>query len=86
MEVQDEELDERVTQCFRAVFPDLSDEQIQGINRSELSGWDSLATMSLLSVLEEEFACRLEDSDLEHLDGFDTARSAVQRALNGQSS
>lgn len=85
MEVQDEQLDERVTQCFRAVFPDLSDEQIHGINRSEQSAWDSLATMVLFSVLEEEFACRLEDSDLEHLDDFAAARAAVQHALNGQS-
>ncbi len=85
MEGQDEQLDERVTSCFRAVFPDLSDEQILGINRSEQSGWDSLATMNLFSVLEEEFECRLEDSDLEHLDGFVAAREAVQRATNVQS-
>ena len=84
MDGQDVQLDERVTECFKAVFPDLSDEQIHLLERSEQSGWDSLATISLISVLEEEFACHLEDSDVEHLDDFAAARAAVQRALNGQ--
>lgn len=75
-----EELDERVTQCFRAVFPDWSDEQIHGANRSEQSKWDSLASVSLLAVLEEEFDVQLDEADIERLDSFAAARDAVQHA------
>ncbi len=75
-----EELDERLAQCFRDVFPDWSGEQIQSAKRSEQSDWDSIATLSLLAVLEEEFACQLDDADIEHLDSYEGARAAVQRA------
>jgi acyl carrier protein len=74
-----DDLDERLTQCFRGVFPDWSGEQIHSAKRSEQSEWDSLATLSLLAVLEEEFVCQLDDADIEHLDSFEGARAAVQR-------
>lgn len=75
-----DELDLRLVECFRAVFPDLSDDQIQKIERSEDDGWDSMASLTLLAVLEEEFNCHLDDADVEFLDSFGAARRAVERA------
>jgi acyl carrier protein len=74
-----DELDERLTQCFRDIFPDWSGEQIQSAKRSEQSEWDSLASLSLLAVLEEDFGCQLDDADIEHLDSFEGVRAVVQR-------
>ena len=73
------DLDERLMLCFRTVFPDLSDEQIQGAKRGEYSEWDSLASLNLLAVVEEEFGCQLEEADIEGLDSFEAARAAVER-------
>jgi acyl carrier protein len=75
-----DELDERVIGCFRVVFPELSDEQIHGANTSTLSEWDSLASLSLVAVLEEEFACMFDDAVVGKLDSFAAARAAVEHA------
>lgn len=76
-----DELDQRLLECFRSVFPDFSDERIRAVDRSTDSEWDSLQSLTLIAVLEEEFGCRLEDADVEVLDSFDAARAAVTRAL-----
>jgi acyl carrier protein len=76
-----DELDERLMECFRVVFPELSDEQIQSANSSTLNKWDSLASLSLVAVLEEEFACMFDDAVVGNLDSFAAARAAVQHAV-----
>jgi acyl carrier protein len=73
----DQQLTERLRDCFRAVFPDLSDEQIETAVRAETEEWDSLASLELLTVIEEEFGIQLSDDVVEGLDTFEAARSAV---------
>jgi acyl carrier protein len=74
---QADQLTERVRNCFRAVFPDLSDEQIETAVRAETEEWDSLASLELLTVIEEEFGIQLSDEVVEGLDTFEAARNAV---------
>jgi acyl carrier protein len=74
---QADQLTERVRNCFRAVFPDLSDEQIENAVRAETEEWDSLASLELLTVIEEEFGIQLSDEVVEGLDTFEAARNAV---------
>jgi acyl carrier protein len=70
-------LTERVRECFRTVFPDLPEDQIEAAVRSELPAWDSLASLELLTVIEEEFGVQLADDVVEGLDSFAAARAAV---------
>lgn len=65
------ELETRLTKCFIAVFPKLtpSGASIAASNRVE--GWDSLATVTLLTVVEEEFGTTIEPEELEHLQSFE---------------
>jgi acyl carrier protein len=72
-----DQLTERVRNCFRTVFPDLSDEQIETAVRAETEEWDSLASLELLTVIEEEFGIQLSDDAVEGLDTFQAARTAV---------
>jgi acyl carrier protein len=74
---QADQLTERVRNCFRAVFPHLSDEQIETAVRAETEEWDSLASLELLTVIEEEFGIQLSDEVVEGLDTFEAARNAV---------
>jgi acyl carrier protein len=72
-----DQLTERVRNCFRTVFPDLSDEQIETAVRAETEEWDSLASLELLTVIEEEFGIQLSDDVVEGLVTFEAARNAV---------
>jgi acyl carrier protein len=45
----------RLARCFSAVFPDLSPEQISDAHTTTVVEWDSVATLNLIALLEEEF-------------------------------
>jgi acyl carrier protein len=47
--------EERLTECFRSVFPDLSSDEILRASSASVATWDSLATVTLVSLIEEEF-------------------------------
>jgi acyl carrier protein len=69
----------RLIRCFAAVFPELSSEEILRASPGSVGSWDSLASVTLLSVLEEEFQIQLALEDLEHLVSFDAALDYVRR-------
>jgi acyl carrier protein len=60
------------------VFPDLSDEQIETADREEMSEWDSLATLTLLAVVEEEFGLQLDDEAIAKLTSFSAVRDLIE--------
>jgi acyl carrier protein len=74
-----DQISDRLRDCFRTVFPDLSDEQIDSAARAELSEWDSLATLTLLTVVEEEFELELDDQAVEQFDSFEAVERVVER-------
>ena len=49
------EIHERVTRCFANVFPNLPPNEIARASTTSLAAWDSLAHVTLLSALAEEF-------------------------------
>ena len=59
-------LTERLVHCFQDVFPTLSQEQVLTACQSNTSKWDSLAGVTLIAVIEEEFGVE----DLEQLVGL----------------
>jgi len=68
------DLDTRLTRCFRAVFPALTDEAIPRAQRDGVAAWDSLASVMLVRVIEEEFGVTIDFLDLEDLQGFQAMR------------
>jgi acyl carrier protein len=73
-----EQVTDRLRECFREVFPDLSDEQIETADREEMSEWDSLATLTLLAVVEEEFGLQLDEEAIGKLTSFSAVRDVVE--------
>ena len=61
----------RLTQCFKAVFPKLSDEQIYAAQHSSVPDWDSLSAISLITVVEEEFNIQIQPEEMGDLDSFE---------------
>jgi len=43
-----------------------------------VGGWDSLASVTLLAVLEEEFQIQIDPEDLEHLVSFELILDYLQ--------
>ena len=73
-----DQVTDRLRECFIEVFPDLPDDQIQTASRAEMSEWDSLATLTLLAVIEEEFGLQLDDEAIAKLTSFSAVREVIQ--------
>jgi acyl carrier protein len=57
----------RVAQCFSNVFPGIAPAEIVRASTSSLAAWDSVAQVTLLSSIAEEFGIELELEDYEEL-------------------
>ena len=45
----------RLQKCFSKVFPDLSPQAIPNASTDTVRGWDSIASITLLMLVQEEF-------------------------------
>ena len=61
----------RLLDCFRAVFPDFSDEQLAAATTDNTPAWDSIALVTLVTLVEEEFGIDLPPDDYGILLSFD---------------
>jgi len=50
-----DEQNKRLLTCFRTVFGELPDAEILNATTSTLAAWDSVASITLVNVIEEEF-------------------------------
>ena len=69
----------RLIQCFAAIFPKLSVEQIPESSVESVPEWDSLATVTLASVLDQEFGTAVDAFDLPELHSFNAVRDYLRR-------
>jgi acyl carrier protein len=58
------DLEKRLIKCFQAVFPDMPEAQALAAAQESVEAWDSLATVTLVTVIDDEFRVEL---DVEHL-------------------
>jgi acyl carrier protein len=64
---------------FRAVFPDLPETQISQASQASVAAWDSVATITLVNVIQEEFGIELDLDRLEDLDSFSSVHNELDR-------
>ncbi len=67
-------LENRVTDCFCAIFPSHSREELLTASRESIPEWDSLAGVTLLTLLQQEFHL---DIDLGELEQFDSVQAVL---------
>jgi acyl carrier protein len=65
--------------CFAAVFPGLADDEIPGASVDNVPEWDSLASITLIALLEEEFSFEIPDIDLPELRSYADVRDCLRR-------
>jgi acyl carrier protein len=76
------DLRQRLSACFSSIFPDLSDKEIPLATMNSVDGWDSLATVTLIAVVEEEFGVQVSPDDLEQFASFELIVDYLQRRAN----
>lgn len=58
-------IEHRLKRCFAAVFPTLTEDQIPGASLDTVPEWDSVAHLTLVQTIEEEFHAGISDEDEE---------------------
>ena len=65
----------RLIKCFELVFPDLAEDQVPSASQATMPEWDSVAAITMMNVIEDEFGIEM---DLEEVAGFDSFESIHQ--------
>lgn len=75
------DVDDRLTRCFASVFPDLSPDEIRAASIGSVPTWDSLAAVTLVAVLEQEFDVQIDIMELPDLTSYDAVRSYLLKQI-----
>lgn len=62
--------EQELIRCFASVFPGLSDDEIRSASVESVGMWDSLSSITLAAVIEEEFGLEIDLESLPNLDSF----------------
>jgi|HubBroStandDraft_6_1064221.scaffolds.fasta_scaffold602020_1 acyl carrier protein len=76
-----DETRERLTKCFEVVFPDMPQDAIAGASTATVAAWDSIAAITLLNVVQDEFAIEIDLDELANLDSFARVYQYLQDRL-----
>lgn len=68
----------RLVTCFKTVFPELSDEDTPTATTDSLQAWDSVATITLMNVVEDEFKIDFDLERLSEVDSFERVYEYVK--------
>jgi acyl carrier protein len=68
----------RLVNCFVTVFPDLPESEIRNCSQITNLKWDSVASISLVNVIEDEFGFQVDFDILPELDSFERILAYVK--------
>jgi acyl carrier protein len=63
-------IQQRLLSCFQAVFPDTPEAALSNACIDTLPTWDSVAQVTLITVVEEEFSIAIDPERYEELTSF----------------
>lgn len=69
----------KLIECFQIVFPGLSENKIPSASQDTVAEWDSVAAITLVNVIEEQFGIEMDLDDVADLDSFERVRAYLQR-------
>jgi acyl carrier protein len=69
----------KLKNCFRTVFPGLPEDSIPNASTASVAGWDSVAGITLLNVIEEEFQIEVDFEKLAELNSFESLAEYLTR-------
>jgi acyl carrier protein len=71
-------VEERLLGCFSAVFTNLSSDEILQCSNASVASWDSLATVTLVSVIEEEFGVTIAPEEYDYMVSFELVSQCLK--------
>lgn len=71
----------RLTKCFQTVFPNLPEAEIPAASQVSVAAWDSIAAITLVNVIEEEFGIEMDLDRLADLDTFSRIQEYLSREM-----
>ena len=74
-----DETRQRLANCFQVVFPDMPQDEIAAASTATVASWDSVAAITLMNVVEDEFGLEMDLDDLADLDSFEKLYSYLQK-------
>lgn len=72
-------IETKLLECFQAVFPSMPEAKLRAAVMADLAQWDSLATITLATVVQETFALEIEPEDLPQLTSFQSIAEYLRR-------
>ena len=76
-----DEIQQRLIKCFRIVFDDLPEREIPRASQQTVAVWDSVASITLVNVVEDEFQIQIDLDHLDQLDSFKRISDYVSKAV-----
>lgn len=73
----------KLKQCFSTVFPDLPEDQIEAASQDTVAEWDSVAAITLINVIEDEFGVQLDLDRVADLSSFDQIANHLNELVSG---
>jgi len=77
------ELDARLSAIFRAAFPILNEQNVRDASRDSVASWDSIAAVTLASLIEEEFGKQFDLDEAAEWASYSQVRDALEQRLSG---
>ena len=77
-----DEVRTRLIKCFETVFPDMAESKIVKATQSSVAAWDSVAAITLLNVIEDEFQITMDLELVGDLDSFEKIQDYLATAVN----
>jgi acyl carrier protein len=68
--MNDSDLRARLVNCFQTVFPDMPADQVAAASQDSVEKWDSVAGITLISVIEDEFSAKADLERMSDLTSF----------------
>jgi acyl carrier protein len=72
----------RLTKCFLAVFPQMMPEEVANATTASMKNWDSVASVTLFSLIEEELGIALSLDALDEFNSFQHILSHLERRFH----
>jgi acyl carrier protein len=62
---------DRLTRCFLTYFTELSPEEVPRASMTSVGEWDSMAAVTLIGLVSEEFGIEVAPDDYEHFVSYE---------------
>ena len=76
-----EQLMKKMEEIFRDVFEDDAIELAEEMNSADIEGWDSLAQISILAAVQDEFHVKFNIDEIVALKNVGDLVNAIERKL-----